>query len=225
MAEKTGDNLALWRSVEKTDPAQTRPYQSGSGNRTTVRPMYLILRATELWGPMGGAWGIRIVTEKIVEGAPITLGTDGRVIGHESIHQVQAEVYYPGGIIPCFGQTKFVGRNQRGTFTDEDAPKKSLTDALKKGLSWLGFSADIHMGMYDDDKYVTDTRQEFAAQKVNGDLREKALAILKVAAKKGQGDLKLAWETVLTKEMRKACAEDIEDLKQEVELLKNVDPR
>ena len=32
--------------------------------------------------------------------------------------------------------------------------KKVATDALTKGLSKLGFNADVFMGMFDDNKYV-----------------------------------------------------------------------
>jgi hypothetical protein len=37
---------------------------------------------------------------------------------------------------------------------DDDAPKKAMTDALTKGLSHLGVSADVFLGLYDDNKYV-----------------------------------------------------------------------
>ena len=43
------------------------------------------------------------------------------------------------GEVTHFGQTTFVGANKHGLFTDEEAPKKSLTDATNKALSMLGF--------------------------------------------------------------------------------------
>ena len=52
---------------------------------------------------------------------------------------------------------------------EDEAPKKSLTDALKKCLSMLGFSADIYMGMYDDPSYV-----EAVTQKANLEAEEEA---------------------------------------------------
>jgi len=165
----TTDNLKLWNEVSKTDPAHTKSFSKGGGFKgTAISPMWLIYRATEQWGPMGSAWGVRIISEKIVNGAPI-VNDAGAVIGSESIHVVQAEVYHPGGCVPCFGQTTFVGRNKNGIFTDEEAPKKSLTDALTKGLSWLGFAADVHMGLFDDVKYVNDVRGEFTNGKQKKD--------------------------------------------------------
>src|SRR5690606_33640239 len=79
------------------------------------------------------------------------------------------------GEVVQFGQTTFVGRNKNGFFTDEEAPKKSLTDAMSKCLSLLGFSADIHLGRFDDNKYVNDLRQEFA-EKYEAEAKAKAAA-------------------------------------------------
>ncbi len=171
------DTLRIWKAVEKTDPARTKNFSRGGGFKgTAISPMYLIHRATELWGPMGDKWGIRIIAEKILEGATIFGKNDkgqtdtSIVLGRELVHSLQAEIFYPNGgsspteadegRVPCFGLTTFVGTNKYGPFTDEEAPKKSLTDALTKGLSWLGFAADVHMGLFDDSKYVADRRRE-----------------------------------------------------------------
>ena len=45
-------------------------------------------------------------------------------------------------------------------FHDEEAPKKSITDAMTKCLSLLGFAAEIHLGLYDDNKYASDRQRE-----------------------------------------------------------------
>jgi hypothetical protein len=221
----SNDNLALWRAVERTNPSHTKSFQGKGGFKgTAISPMWLILRATEQWGPMGKEWGIRIVTEKVVPGAPL-LADDGKLLGHEAIHQVQAEVFYPGGAIPCFGQTQFIGRNKYGFFTDEEAPKKSLTDALTKGLSWLGFAADVHMGLFDDVKYVNRVRGEFeeAATKEAGNaLRDRSMAVLEGAAKQGGRALDAAWK-LLSVEARKACQVDMEPLTLLREQAKEVD--
>ncbi|MBK5571305.1 hypothetical protein [Ensifer sp. SSB1] len=157
---QTTETMGLWNSVFETDPAHTKDFsRSGGFKGTAINPLYLIKKATELWGPMGTTWGPEIVSEQILIGAPIVVNNN--VVGHESVHCVQIKLRHPGGTVPAFGQTTFVGRNSKGTFTDEEAPKKSLTDAIGKALSWLGFSADVHMGMYDDSKYVNDMRAKF----------------------------------------------------------------
>lgn len=147
------DNLKLWQSVEKTDPKYTKAFTKGGGfSGTAINATYLIRKATELWGPMGSTWGPEVVDDKYVPGG------DGTII-----HVLRINLRYPQGSVPSFGQTTFVGKNKNGLFTDEEAPKKSLTDATTKALSWLGFSADVFLGLYDDNKYVNDRKQEFAA--------------------------------------------------------------
>lgn len=160
--------LGLWNQVEKTDPRYTKPFNRSGGFRgTAVNSTYLARRATEVFGPMGIGWGVDILDEEILEGAP--LDAQGN---HEKIHKVRVKLWYvfngERGEVKQFGQTTFVGRNKNGFFTDEEAPKKSLTDAMGKCLSLLGFSADIHLGLYDDNKYVAELQKEFAEKADKG---------------------------------------------------------
>lgn len=145
-------NLKLWDSVSKTDPKYTKAFSKAGGfSGTAINATYLIRKATELWGPMGGAWGPEIVDEKYVTGAEESV-----------VHVLRINFRHPQGVFPSFGQTTFVGKNKNGPFTDEEAPKKSLTDAITKALSMLGFSADVFLGLYDDNKYVSDRKAEFS---------------------------------------------------------------
>ncbi len=160
----TPENLRIWDAVRTPDPAHTKSFKRAGGfNGTATNAVYLIRCATELWGPIGGDWGINILEESMLTGAPI-LHKDV-VIGHEQIHVLRIELRHPKGVVPAFGQTTFVGVNKYGPYTDEEAPKKSLTDALTKALSWLGFAADVHMGMWDDNRYVNDVRSQKAAER------------------------------------------------------------
>ena len=145
------DNLKLWESVEKTDPKYTKGFSKAGGfSGTAINATYLIRKATALWGPMGGAWGPEVVDDRYVTGG------EGIII-----HVLRINLRHPHGSVPSYGQTTFVGKNKNGVFTDEEAPKKSLTDATTKALSMLGFSADVFLGLYDDNKYVNDRKQEF----------------------------------------------------------------
>lgn len=160
------DTMKLWDSVQATDPKYTKQFSRGGGFKgTATNATFLAKRATEKFGPMGTGWGLTVVDERVLQGAPVIV--DGQVVGHEQVHRVHARLWYvldgQRGEIEQFGQTQFVGRNKNGWFTDEEAPKKSLTDAMSKCLSLLGFSADIHLGLYDDNKYVTKLREKFDA--------------------------------------------------------------
>lgn len=157
-------NMDLWHAVEKTPPSETteiigKPYKGNS-----PKPHYLVRKATETFGPCGIGWGFNIIEEKLLDGA--LLAPDFR----ERIHMAHVRVWYvykdKRGEVEHVGQTVFCGKRNNGSlFTDEDAPKKSVTDALVKALSMIGFAGDIFAGRYDDSKYVAELRQEEAAQK------------------------------------------------------------
>lgn len=154
------DNKKLWNAVVATDPNYTKQFSRGGGFKgTAVNFVYLARKATEQFGPIGIGWGHEVINETYAQGARIGDG------GHEIVHVLHIKFWYvldgTRGEFESFGQTTFVGTNRNGTFTDEEAPKKSLTDALSKAMSWLGFGADIHLGLYDDNKYVASRKAEF----------------------------------------------------------------
>jgi hypothetical protein len=165
-------NLALWESVQATDPDYTKSFSRSGGFRgTAINHTYQQKRATQAFGPKGLGWGSRVIEERYAEGAPI-LHKDN-VIGREIVHVLRIELWYvregQRGSVEAFGQTQFVGSNKHGVYTDEEAPKKSLTDAESKALASLGFSADVHLGLFDDSKYVNDLSARVAeAEKPKG---------------------------------------------------------
>jgi hypothetical protein len=147
------DNLALWHAVEKTDPSQTKAITGKPYKGTSPKPYYLVHKATETFGPAGIGWGFQIVSERVED------GTAG-----DKVHIAHVRVWYiwneKKGEVEHVGQTMLAGKNKNGPFTDEDAPKKSVTDALVKALSMIGFAGDIFMGRYDDSAYLNGLRQE-----------------------------------------------------------------
>lgn len=157
------ENLNLWRSVERTDPAQTKKITGKAYQGNSPKPHYLIFKATETFGPCGIGWGFEIVEEKLLDGA--LLAPDF----YERIHMARVRVWYEWngkrGTVEHVGQTAFCGKRNSGQpYTDEDAPKKSVTDALIKALSMIGFAGDIFMGRYDDSKYVAEVKRQIAAE-------------------------------------------------------------
>ena len=53
--------------------------------------------------------------------------------------------------------------NSSGLRTDDEAFKKAFTDAIGNAMKHLGMSADVHMGLFDDSKYVESVREELAS--------------------------------------------------------------
>jgi hypothetical protein len=161
-------NMELWNAVAVTNPNFVKSFTRGGGfSGTAINATYQAQKATETFGPCGIGWGIDILEERYQDGSPLI--QDGAVVGKEVIHVLRAKLWYvyqgKRGEVIHFGQTLFTGRNKNDFFTDEEAPKKSMTDAMSKCLSLIGFSADVHLGLYDDNKYVADLRQQFGTDK------------------------------------------------------------
>jgi len=150
------DNMKLWQSVERTPVEHTKKITGKSYQGNSPKPHYLVHKATETFGPCGIGWGFQILDERIEEGA-----------GGAKLHIARVKVWYEWngkrGEVEHIGGTEFSGMRSSGkAFTDEDAPKKSVTDALVKALSMIGFAGDIFMGRYDDSKYMQELHQEAA---------------------------------------------------------------
>jgi len=157
------EHLALWHAVEKTPLEHVKPITGKSYSGNSPKPHYLIRKATETFGPCGIGWGFT-VEERIEDGAWIAEGF------YEKLHIAKVRVWFKWsgerGEVEHIGGTVFSGRRKNGqAFSDEDAPKKSVTDALVKALSMIGFAGDIFMGRYDDSKYVAELKQDAAEER------------------------------------------------------------
>ena len=143
MAKK--DNMKLWESVETTDPKFTKKVNQ-RGGFTAIGAQYQLRTATETFGPFGVGWGVRGETIEKWEDVGLAvyqahLWYYYKVNGHEvsELHEV-----------PIHSSIKYHNSGR----VDDDFMKKVATDALTKGLSKLGFNADVFMGKFDDNKYV-----------------------------------------------------------------------
>lgn len=141
-------NTKLWDSVCRTDPAHTKAFVKGGGFKgTAIKPIYLIHKATEQWGSMGDKWGAESV-EHIISGNTIFI--KARV--WYTADKNKAMVEHWGGDV--------LTKGDKQTPNDE-AFKMAFTDAVGKCLSMLGFGADVHMGKFEDSKYLAEIKEEF----------------------------------------------------------------
>lgn len=154
----SADHLELWHQVDKTPTTAIKAASVDGQDITTLDAMYVIEQATKLFGPMGIGWGYRIDDERYDIGAPV-LGNNGELIAHEQTHTIRLALWYrwhgERGEVTQFGHTRAVYRTGTGKWkTDGEAPKKSVTDAIKKCLSLLGFAADVYYGRFDNKDYT-----------------------------------------------------------------------
>jgi hypothetical protein len=146
------DNLSIWKAIERTDPKQVKPITGKSYSGHSPKPHYIIWKLTRQFGPVGRGFGWQVIHEAYVPGKPHEDGT-------EQIHECRIRFWWRDGEdtreVESYGATKALYKAKGNYWVDdEDAAKKSLTDAITKAASWLGASADIFMGRWDDSKYV-----------------------------------------------------------------------
>ena len=181
MAKK--DNMKLWESVETTDPNFTKKVNQ-RGGFTAIGAQYQLRTATETFGPFGTGWGVK--DERIEKWEDV-----GLAVYTGTLWYIPAE--FKKGIpvikeepseFPIHSSIKYHSNGR----VDDDFMKKVATDALTKGLSKLGFNADVFMGKFDDNKYVnklTDMNGTWkkevsdAAEKLNKEDKESIMNFLK----------------------------------------------
>ena len=140
------NNLKLWNSVQKTDPKYTKTVNFGR-KFTSINAHYQVKCMTEAFGQKGKSWGVKDeVFHTLVE----------HLLGY------QAVLWYIQDGEKCqFDINSSIATHQRNGKLDDECYKKVTTDALTKGMSHLGFNADIFLGMWDDNRYVNQMKDEF----------------------------------------------------------------
>lgn len=175
------NNLHIWKRVQRTDPRFTKPLEGMGFVGTSINSNYMIMRATEIFGPIGEGWSYEVIEEKFVPGNPITervFDENNKQIGvrflrdgdgslkYEENHSIKIKFWYitekgKKAEFESYGATPYRYMTTRGMKSDPEAIKKSLTDAIKKALSMLGFSSDVFMGMHDNPEYLASNKLEF----------------------------------------------------------------
>lgn len=156
------ENKALWRRVCVTDPKAVKPITGKQYSGNSPKPYWIVERLTDEFGPCGIGWGFNILNERIE-----------RFSDSDTLHIAVVRLWYvmdgKRGELEQIGQTKASYMTNAGKFMlDEDAPKKSVTDALIKCASYLGFAGDIFSGRWDDSKYVAEANKEWREREAGG---------------------------------------------------------
>ena len=161
------DATAIWEALGKTDPRHTKGFNRAGGFKgTALKPMWAIKRLTEQFGPVGKGWGYDKPTFQVVEagGEVLVYSIVGAWIGAHTDSQCEPVRFYGVG-----GDKVLTKRKSGDPFMDDEAFKKAFTDALMNAFKHLGVGADIHMGQFDDSKYVQNLQDEIerAEQEAN----------------------------------------------------------
>tara|TARA_R110001632_G_scaffold56324_1_gene137894 strand:+ start:1056 stop:1670 length:615 start_codon:yes stop_codon:yes gene_type:complete len=137
------NKMAIWSQVSVTNPKYTKEVSFGR-KFTSINAQYQIMCATEQFGSCGEGWGVETENFYMV--------TDG-LLGYQAVFwwvNKEEKNHF------CINSS--IATHNKSGKLDDDCFKKVSTDALTKGLSKLGFSADIFLGDWDDNKYVAKTQ-------------------------------------------------------------------
>lgn len=172
-------NTRIWDLLGKTDPTHTKKFtRSGGFKGTAIKPMWSNLRMTEVFGPCGLGWG---QTEPQFQ----TVQAEGEILVYCTVGMWYMDngnkcgpVYGVGGdkaLTQIFekdrdgnkSKDEATGRFKTYPQSDDEAFKKAYTDALSNAMKFIGIAADVHMGRFDDNKYVKSMEEFYAAPKPN----------------------------------------------------------
>ena len=147
-------NMALWHSVCITDPTQTTEIKGKPYKGTSPKAYWLIQRATETFGPIGQGWGVDIKDHGFQKLDDVTI-----------CHWIIIVLWYMKDGQKCCieqsGGSKAMYKASTGMVYDDDAIKKSKTNATVKALSLLGFAGDIHAGYWNAPGYQRQAYEYF----------------------------------------------------------------
>jgi len=197
-------NLDLWEAHADIDPTYTKAITGKAYKGTSPNPQYVIKCLTEMFGPVGQGFGWEVLAE------------DFTPLGDEVLHwcrirfwHTKREHYYE-----AYGQTKALSKTQNGLRSDEDAPKKSLTDAIIKAASQLGIAANIFLGRWDDQKYVAEVDKEYRQDEQSNKQKSPALeALLINLAKQETHAASVEWKAKQDSEINALSNSDFQTFK------------
>lgn len=179
--EGNNNHLSIWKRVQRTDARFTKPLEGMGFTGTSINSTYMFMRATEIFGPIGEGWGYEVIEEKFIDGKPLLepvldernrqvatkflRDADGSLFCEQN-HSLKIKFWYTiecetRGEFESYGATPYRYQTNYGIKVDGEVIKKSLTDAIKKALSMLGFSSDVFMGMHDNPEYVASNKLEY----------------------------------------------------------------
>jgi hypothetical protein len=148
------ENLRIWDALGRTDPKHTKQFSRAGGFKgTAVKPIWITKRLTEQFGPAGIGWGVNEPSFQVVP-------CEGEVLVYCTVSAWHGD---RSNVLWGVGGDKVQAKRQSGAFCDDEAFKKAFTDAIGNAFKSIGVGADIHMGQFEDAKYVAEVGREFAA--------------------------------------------------------------
>lgn len=127
--------------MQKVPKTAQKQIQAGRmKGMTDINPMWRIQKLTEMFGPAGIGWYVEIVKQEVVDGAA------GDKMAFMDIHLYVRENGEGEWSKPIYGTggSSLIAKEASGLRSDDDAWKKTYTDALSVACKALGIGADVY---------------------------------------------------------------------------------
>lgn len=139
MEENRNSNLDLYNVFRVVPENAKKKIEAGRlKGMTDINPMFRIKSLTEQFGICGFGWYYEITKQWLEQGA------DGVISAFVNINlYVKYNGEWSKPIVGTGGST-FVAKELKGLYTDDEAYKKALTDAISIACKSLGMCADVY---------------------------------------------------------------------------------
>ena len=133
------NNLNLYDKMRAVPDNAKKPINAGRlKGMTDISPMWRIKKLTEEFGPCGFGW------KYTVDKQWVEVGADGAVMAFCNISLfIKMDGEWSEGI-PGTGGASLVAKESKGLYSDDEAFKKALTDALSVACKAIGMGADVY---------------------------------------------------------------------------------
>jgi hypothetical protein len=152
--------MALWDQVKQPPAEMLKPIKSGRlKGMTDIKPHWRYREATRRLGPCGDGWAYTIDKQWTEPGA------DGEIVANTNV-TLRVKIDGKWGLgIPGTGAAKFAmwehkGQPDERLYTNDEAFKMSLTDALSVAFGKLGFGADVYLGHWDGNQFAEEIDED-----------------------------------------------------------------
>lgn len=153
------ENMELYNKFRKCPDTALRQITAGRlKGKSDINPMWRIKTLTEAFGSVGIGWYYDITKQWIEPGAN---GEVAAFVNIDLFVKVEGEWSKP---IKGTGGAMFVTNESKGAYTDDEAYKKALTDAISVSCKALGIAADVY---WDKDNTKYPTTPQPAPKKIN----------------------------------------------------------
>jgi len=157
MTQVEKNNRFIWDALKRPPKDALKKITGGRlRGMTDISPQWRYEAATEHFGPCGIGWKYEI------ENLWTESGSDNQIFAFAKVnlfYKRAAETNSPlpdddwSSPIPGIGGSMLVAKEKDGLYSNDEAYKMAVTDALTNALKMIGVAADIYRGMWDGDRY------------------------------------------------------------------------